>query len=177
MTGAALNGVTPIKNQGNCGDCWAFSTVGPLESQILLKGGGTVVLSEQYLVSCNTSGWSCNGGWFAHDYHMDLSGQDNNGPGPSSQAANLTPGPIPPAGGRTTIPTASRAGPMWEASAPFRAARRSSRPFTPMDRSAPQFMPGRNSRPTRAGFSTPMNRPARLTTRSCWSAGMTTWAG
>ena len=77
----SLNGVTPIKNQGNCGSCWAFSTVGALESQILLQGGGTVPLSEQYLVSCNTSGWSCNGGWFAHDYHMDLSGQDNNGPG------------------------------------------------------------------------------------------------
>jgi hypothetical protein len=52
-----------------------------MESQILLLGGGTVDLSEQYLVSCNTSGWSCGGGWFAHDYHMDLSGQDNKGPG------------------------------------------------------------------------------------------------
>jgi C1A family cysteine protease len=81
----ALNGVTPIKNQGNCGDCWAFSTVGPMESQILLQNGTQngqpVVLSEQYLVSCNVSGWNCNGGWFAHDYHMDESGQDNNGPG------------------------------------------------------------------------------------------------
>src|SRR5208337_1346423 len=75
------NGVTPIKDQGDCGSCWAFSTVGPLESQILLQGGGTVALSEQYLVSCNTSGWSCGGGWFAHDYHMDWSGQDNKGPG------------------------------------------------------------------------------------------------
>jgi len=77
----SLNGVTPIKNQGGCGSCWAFSTVGAMESQILLLGGGTVDLSEQYLVSCNTSGWSCGGGWFAHDYHMDLSGQDNKGPG------------------------------------------------------------------------------------------------
>ena len=76
------NGVTPIKNQGNCGSCWAFSTVGALESQILLQGAGTVDLSEQYLVSCNVNGWNCpNGGRFAHDYHMDLSGQDNNGSG------------------------------------------------------------------------------------------------
>ncbi len=82
-------GVTPIKDQGSsCGSCWAFSTVGPLESQILLQGGGTVDLSEQYLVSCNTSGWSCGGGWFAHDYHMDRSGQDNNGPGAVFDAAD-----------------------------------------------------------------------------------------
>jgi len=56
-----------------------------MESQILLQNGTQngqpVVLSEQYLVSCNVSGWNCNGGWFAHDYHMDESGQDNNGPG------------------------------------------------------------------------------------------------
>ena len=77
----SLNGVTPIKNQGNCGDCWAFGTVGPLESQILLQNNSTVDLSEQYLVSCNLSGWSCDGGWWAHDYHMDLAGQDNNSPG------------------------------------------------------------------------------------------------
>jgi hypothetical protein len=78
-------GVTPIKNQGNCGDCWAFATVGPLESQILLQngtvGGQDVILSEQYLLSCNQDGWSCNGGWWAHDYHMNKDGQDNNGPG------------------------------------------------------------------------------------------------
>jgi len=82
------NGVTPIKDQGNCGACWAFSTVGPLESQILLQGGGTVDLSEQYLLSCNLSGYNCNGGWFAHDYHMDESGQDNNGPGAVLNAAD-----------------------------------------------------------------------------------------
>jgi C1A family cysteine protease len=76
-----LNGVTPIKNQGSCGDCWAFGTVGPLESQILIKDGVTVDLSEQYLVSCNLDRWSCGGGWWAHDYHLNMSGQDNNGAG------------------------------------------------------------------------------------------------
>jgi C1A family cysteine protease len=81
------NGVTPIKDQGGCGSCWAFSTVGALESKILIQTGVTVDLSEQYLVSCNLSGWSCGGGWFAHDYHMDLSGQDNNGPGAVLAAA------------------------------------------------------------------------------------------
>ncbi len=76
-----LNGVTPVKNQASCGDCWAFGTVGPLESQILLKDGVKVDLSEQYLVSCNLDGWGCGGGWWAHDYHLNKSGRDNNGAG------------------------------------------------------------------------------------------------
>lgn len=63
------NGVTPVKDQARCGSCWAFGTVGPLESNIRIKDGIIEDLSEQYLVSCNTEGWSCNGGWWAHDYH------------------------------------------------------------------------------------------------------------
>ena len=100
------NGVTPIKDQGNCGGCWAFSIVGPLESQILLQGGGTVDLSEQYLLSCNLSGYNCNGGWFdAQNYHMDWSGQNNNGPGAVLNASdpyaeyNYTRGPDATCGG------------------------------------------------------------------------------
>ena len=62
-------GCTPIKNQGSCGSCWAFGTVGPLESNILIKDGMEEDLSEQYLVSCNTDYWGCTGGWWAHDYH------------------------------------------------------------------------------------------------------------
>ncbi len=76
------NGLTPVKDQASCGGCWAFGTVGPLESQIKLKCGITVDLSEQYLISCNLDGYSCaNGGWWAHDYHLNESGRDNNGPG------------------------------------------------------------------------------------------------
>jgi hypothetical protein len=62
-------GCPPIKDQGGCGSCWAFSTVGLLESQILLEDGITKDLSEQYLLSCNTDLFDCDGGWFAHDYH------------------------------------------------------------------------------------------------------------
>jgi len=61
---------TPVRNQGNCGSCWAFSTAGVLESRILRYDGVAKDLSEQYLVSCNTDGWDCSGGWFAHDYHQ-----------------------------------------------------------------------------------------------------------
>ncbi len=63
------NGCTPVKNQGSCGSCWAFATVGPLENLIKINDGVTVDLSEQYLVSCNTDGWGCDGGFWAHDYH------------------------------------------------------------------------------------------------------------
>jgi C1A family cysteine protease len=65
-----LGGCTPVKNQGGCGSCWAFGTVGPLECNIKIKDGMTVDLSEQWLVSCNSDGWSCSGGWWAHDYHQ-----------------------------------------------------------------------------------------------------------
>jgi hypothetical protein len=58
-----------VRDQGSCGSCWAFGTVGPLESRILIQDGVSRDLSEQYLVSCNTDGWGCNGGWWAHDYH------------------------------------------------------------------------------------------------------------
>jgi C1A family cysteine protease len=62
---------TPIRDQGLCGSCWAFATVGVMESVIKIQDGVTRDLSEQYLVSCNTNGWSCNGGYWAHPYHQD----------------------------------------------------------------------------------------------------------
>lgn len=65
-----LDGCTSVKAQGNCGSCWAFSTVGAFECNILIKDGVEVDLSEQYLVSCNHHGWSCGGGGFAHRYHL-----------------------------------------------------------------------------------------------------------
>jgi hypothetical protein len=61
---------TSVKNQGSCGSCWAFSTAGMFE-HVLLKQGISTDLSEQWLVSCNTDGWGCNGGWFANDYYLD----------------------------------------------------------------------------------------------------------
>ena len=62
-------GLPQIRDQGSCGSCWAFATVGPLECNIALKDGVLVDLSEQWLVSCTGAG-SCGGGWWAHDYHQ-----------------------------------------------------------------------------------------------------------
>jgi C1A family cysteine protease len=67
---------TAVRNQGGCGSCWAFGTVGVLESALMIGGAvtGSVDLSEQFLVSCNTYGYNCSkGGWWsAQDFHTNV---------------------------------------------------------------------------------------------------------
>jgi C1A family cysteine protease len=62
--------VRPVKNQGTCGSCWAFSTVGALESMIHVHTDTATELSEQELVSCSRTNHGCKGGWMhkAMDY-------------------------------------------------------------------------------------------------------------
>lgn len=55
--------ITPIKNQGSCGDCWAFSSTAYIESKIYMMANRTYNLAEEYLLSCTASNSSCNGGY------------------------------------------------------------------------------------------------------------------
>jgi len=55
--------VNPIKNQGSCGSCWAFSTVGALEGALQISTGKLENLAEQQLVDCDKSNDGCSGGW------------------------------------------------------------------------------------------------------------------
>ena len=57
-----MNDVTPVKNQGSCGDCWAFATTAALESQVLMKTSISTNEAEQLLVSCSGAG-NCSGGY------------------------------------------------------------------------------------------------------------------
>jgi cathepsin L len=56
-------GVTPVKDQGGCGSCWAFSTMASVESVHKINSGQIANLAEQQLVDCNTgSNSGCQGG-------------------------------------------------------------------------------------------------------------------
>ncbi|KAF4032367.1 Papain family cysteine protease [Phytophthora infestans] len=55
--------VVPVKNQGQCGSCWAFAAVAALESAICLSGQPLTPLSEQQVVDCDEASYACQGGF------------------------------------------------------------------------------------------------------------------
>ncbi|MHB8080347.1 MAG: C1 family peptidase, partial [Candidatus Krumholzibacteriia bacterium] len=59
----AQYGVTPVKDQGQCGACWAFAALGVVESFVKIYYGPELDLSEEQIIACNQYGAGCDGGW------------------------------------------------------------------------------------------------------------------
>ena len=71
--------VTPVKNQGSCGSCWAFSTTGSLEGAHFVATGELLSFSEQQLVSCaglNYGNYGCYGGLASQAYNYYEAGHN-----------------------------------------------------------------------------------------------------
>ena len=66
--------VADIKNQGQCGSCWAFSSINAVESRHAIRNGELLDLSEQQYVDCVGKAHGCNGGWmgYAFEYNEDV---------------------------------------------------------------------------------------------------------
>lgn len=71
--------VTPVKQQGVCGSCWAFTSTAIFESGYLIINGSALDLSEQYLLDCavdraGMDAGGCDGGWYGQAFDF-LSGR------------------------------------------------------------------------------------------------------
>jgi C1A family cysteine protease len=69
--------VTAVKNQGQCGSCWAFSATETIESVWALANHPLITLSEQQIVDCDKYDYGCDGGWpyNAYKYVHNAGGQ------------------------------------------------------------------------------------------------------
>jgi hypothetical protein len=121
--------VTPVKNQGQCGSCWSFSTTGSVEGAWKIAGNTLVSLSEQQLMDCSTAegNQGCNGGLMddAFKYIISNGGLDTEADYPytardgvcnsakqSKHAASITGFTDVPANSETQLAAAVALGPV-----------------------------------------------------------------
>lgn len=67
-----LNKVTPVRNQGSCGSCWDFATLGAYEGSNLIRNNVVADASEQHILNWGGAG-SCAGGWWANAFNFLIS--------------------------------------------------------------------------------------------------------
>jgi len=106
--------ISYVKDQGQCGSCWAFSITEAVESaQVISNTGALLDLSPQQVVDCDTADQGCDGGWPLTAYqYIQAKGQETDDDYPyysgtsgsagtcaytaSKVAAKLVPGPTQP---------------------------------------------------------------------------------
>jgi len=89
------NCIAPVKDQGNCGSCWAFPTADVLGDNrciIQFKPKEGVQLSQQDLVSCDYNDYGCNGGYLDYAfYYMTTVGISTNSCIPYTSGNGIVP--------------------------------------------------------------------------------------
>jgi hypothetical protein len=94
--------VTPPKDQGSCGGCWAFTSAGVFESKLLLTLGTSLDLSEQQQISLNTNMNGCGGGSYSALSFWSTAGSSPLDEACTGYAASTT--PLVPLAGCATRP-------------------------------------------------------------------------
>lgn len=64
------NCIHPIRDQQQCGSCWAFGATEALSDRICIAGGPNVVLSPQHMVSCDKKNYGCQGGYLNYAWQF-----------------------------------------------------------------------------------------------------------
>jgi len=72
--------LTAVKNQGQCGSCWAFSATEQIETDVAIATGKLLTLSPQQITSCDKTDLGCNGGntETAYEYVVKAKGIEPN---------------------------------------------------------------------------------------------------